>query len=456
MLLKATLDRAGLAHLTEDATFGGQTKLGMTQGGFPDPGDSGARQAWLTQRYLKVRSTEWLGQVLNDDDRFLLFEDLKSHYELHQAQGNAEEAQLMLEDLFTVSQAHERLRYDQRCLAILNVESRGLGGRALEMMGQFYHYLGGPVLKSDRAAEVAMEYGILEDRHGTKSKALSLFRAALTYYEREGRGYNLCAAHFNIASALYDLGQVEEALRTCHEGLRLEGGHFLELRAHLLLQRANCLERTGDLGLACEDYLRAATAYEALGHYRQQTNILFRVGWLEGRRPDGRDPISTLAKALRLAKELDYAGGLARFHLYRAEGLASVGSRSEAMDHLKQCLPYAQWGRLHRLEKLARGLLYRLSQPTQRSLTFFMRARGPRHQDMTLERAGAGTYSHRRDDGGAQRPWRDIPRVAGQDVSFLVRLLAELGRRSRQPTLVAQSFAVMAWQRTMREGRRTL
>ena len=92
----------------------------------------------------------------------------------------------------------------------------------------------------------------------------------------------------------------------------------------------------------------------------------------------------------------------------------------------------------------------------RRPLTFFLKAKAPDGNLRALEKANQGTYSHRGGDGAAWRTWRDTPRVAGQDVTFLVRLLAELGRRACRPELTAQSNAVRDWQRSIREGRRIL
>jgi tetratricopeptide (TPR) repeat protein len=301
-----------------------------------------------------------------------------------------------------------------------------------------------------------MEYGILQDRHGDKDEALRLFKSSIGRYERAGQIYNLSAAWFNSASVLYDLDRIRAALNSCERGLETGGEGFLDLRTHLLLQRANCRERTGDLSQACADYLEAAAGYGQLGNLRQQTNILFRVGWLMGRQHRLMESQTMLGQALSLAKELDYAAGLARFHLHRAQSMVEARLLEVATQHVQQCLPHAKLARLDRIDKRARGLLYRMSGPVRRPLTFFLKAKAPEGGLRALEKASQGTYAHRSGDGAATRTWRDMPRVAGQDVTFLVRLLAELGRRSCRPELTAQSNAVREWQRTVREGRRVL
>jgi tetratricopeptide (TPR) repeat protein len=301
-----------------------------------------------------------------------------------------------------------------------------------------------------------MEFGILQDRHGDKEEALRLFKNAVGRYERAGQVYNLSAAWFNSASVLYDLGRTRAALNCCEKGLESGGQGFLDLRTHLLLQRANCRERTRELTLACSDYLEAAAGYGQLGNRRQQTNILFRVGWLMGRQDRPMESQTMLQKALTLAKELDYAAGLAGFHLHRAQSMVEARLLEVATQHVQQCLPHAKLARQDRIDKLARGLLYRMSGPGRRPLTFYLKAKAPEGSLRALEKAPQGTYAHRSGDGAATRTWRDVPRSAGQDVTFLVRLLAELGRRACRPELTAQSNAVADWQRSVRQGRRIL
>lgn len=414
-------------------------------------------QVELATRYFKARGLEGSGlSRLSQDERSLLYQELKSHHGLHVAQGNEREAQGLLADLERLAAPTDRLHYDFKRTLITDFERRGLGGRALELMGDLYHKEGRSRRQPARAAEIVMEYGILQDRHGDKEEALRLFKSSVGRYERSGQVYNLSAAWFNAASVLYDLGRTRAALNSCQRGLETGGDRFLDLRTHLLLQRANCRERTRELQEACYDYLEAAGGYGELGNRRQQTNILFRVGWLMGRQDRPIESQSLLQQALDLAKELDYAAGLARFHLHRAQAIVEARLFDVATQHVQQCLPHAKLARLDRIDKLARGLLYRMSGPGRRPLTFYLKAKAPDSGLRVLAKASQGTYAHRSGDGAATRTWRDAPRSAGQDVTFLVRLLAELGRRSCRPDLAAQSNAVADWQRSVRQGKRIL
>ncbi len=376
----------------------------------------------------------------------------------------------MMRALESLAQPCDKLLYDHQRLTIKEFERLGLGGRALSLMADLYDSQGRSRKNPNRAAEIVMEYGILHDRHGEKEEAYRLFKNSIGRYERADHRYNLAAAWFNSASVLYDLGRTKASLNACEKGLEIGADSFLDLKTHLLLQRANCRERTDQAELAVEDYLAAADGYGELGNRRQQTNILFRVGWLMrkqsqvskekgrhaesiGLRSEGR---VMLEEALRLARELDYAASLALFHLQRAQFLAEVGARRPAYLHLQMCLPHARVGRLDKAEKIARGLLYKLEGAGKRPLTFYMRARAPEGQDDALVKASRGTYAHRGTDGYATRVWRDTPRTAGKDVLFLARLLAELGRAANRPDLTSQSKAVQEWRRSVRQGRRIL
>jgi tetratricopeptide (TPR) repeat protein len=414
-------------------------------------------QVELALRYFKSRGLDGSGLTnLSKNERSLLYQELKSHHGLHVAQGNEREAQGLMADLERLSLPVDALAYDFKRALIADFERRGLGGRALELMGGLYRQEGRSRRQPGRAAEIVMEYGILQDRHGDKDEALRLFKSSVGRYERSGQAYNLSAAWFNSASVLYDLGKTKAALNSCEKGLETGGEGFLDLRTHLLLQRANCRERTREYNLACADYLEAAAGYGQLGNRRQQTNILFRVGWLMGRQDRTLESQTMLRQALTLAKELDYAAGLARFHLHRAQSMVEARLLEVATQHVQQCLPHAKLARLDRIDKLARGLLYRMSGPARRPLTFYLKAKAPDGGLRALDKAAQGTYAHRSGDGAATRTWRDVPRSAGQDVTFLVRLLAELGRRACRPELTAQSNAVADWQRSVRQGRRIL
>lgn len=401
------------------------------------------------------RIPEWLVD-LGAMEKKLLFAEVKAHQALHVAQGNEPEAAFLVHTLESLSKGHDLYEYKVERLAISEYERRGLGRKALERMKELYVKYRRSRSHRSRSAEVVMEYGILHDRYGDKEEALRLFKHSVARYERAEHHYNLAAAWFNSASVLYDLGRIKASINACEKGLSLGGTQHLDLKTHLSLQRANCRERTQEIDLASQDYLDAADGYKRLGRRRQQSNILFRVGWLYGRQDRLLDARNLLHAALKISKELDYSAGLSRFHLERAHFLSGLKLNSRLQQHLQHAIMYAKLARSDKFEKIARGALYTAQRDKKRPLSFYMRARAPESDSKTLAKAAQGTYSHRVGDGAATRVWRDAPRSAGKDVTFLARLLAELGRRAHRPDLLRQSTAVTAWQRSVRQGRRIL
>lgn len=410
----------------------------------------------LAKEFFQEPDSNWFDS-LTEGERRLLFEELKCHHTLHVAEGNEPEAaRIMVEGLGRIARGTELLEYKLKRLTIAEHERRGLGGRALQGMADLYEEYRRSRAHRARSAEVVMEYGILQDRYGEKDEAEKLFRHAIGRYERSGHNYNLAAAWFNTASVLYDQKRYKAAIKACERGLESGGQYHLDLKAHLYLQRANCRERTLEPNLAAEDYLEAAEGYAKLGQRRQQCNILFRVGWLLGNQKQMLEARNLLHAALRISKELDYAAGLACFHLRRAQFLLGYAASGRVEQHLQHAVMYGKLARSDKVEKVARGTLYRLHIERGRPLSFYLNARAPEADPKALLKADQGSYSHRVGDGAATRVWRVAPRSAGKDVTFLARLLAELGRRAHRPELERQSRAVQAWQRSVRQGKRIL
>src|SRR5690606_12957518 len=135
--------------------------------------------------------------------------------------------------------------------------------------------------------------------------------------------------------------------------------------------------------------------------------------------------------------------------------LVEFDQGGKVQQHLQHAIMYAKLAKVDKIEKVARGALYKALIEKRRPLTFYMKARAPEANSKALSKATLGTYSHRVSDGYATRVWRVAPRSAGKAVTFLARLLAELGRRAHQPEYLHQSSAVTSWQRSVRQGRRT-
>ena len=415
------------------------------------------RQLELATRALRGNPAQrdWMCS-LSRVDRELLFTELGSHHSLHLAEGNNAECVLVLDLMRSAATSSQKLAYKVQRLIISEDERLGLVSRALKGMGELYDQYKNSKKYRARSAEVLMEYGILQDRHGDKELALKLFKNSIGRYERAEQEYNLSAAWFNTASVLYDLGKTRASLNACEKGLKLGGRKHTDLRTHLLLQRANGRERTSELEKACRDYLDAASGYKSLGNRRQQINIFFRVGWLLGKRNQVADAKRLLTEALRLARELDYATGLAEFHLQRAHFFFESGLEKRSLKHLQSGLQSAELAGSEGLKKRCRGLLYRTTRGLKRPLTFYLNASAGELNSQTLTKSQRATYARRPTDGSAQRAWRHPSRKAGKDATFLARLLAELGRRENRADLMAQSSAVSQWQRAVRQGRRFL
>lgn len=415
------------------------------------------RQLELATRALKGNKSQrdWLCS-LSRVDRELLFVELQSHHSLHLAEGNNAECVLLLDLMASAARSSQKLAYKVQRLQISEDERRGLVSRALKGMEQLYEQYKNSRKFRTRSAEVLMEFGILQDRHGDKELALKLFKNSVGRYKRAEHKYNLAAAWFNTASVLYDLGKTRASLNACEKGLDLGGRGYTDLRTHLLLQRANGRERTMEFEGACRDYLDAASGYRALGNRRQQINIFFRVGWLLGKRNQAQDAKRLLTEALRLARELDYAAGLAEFHLQRAYFFFEAGFEKRALKHLQSALQSAELAGAEGLKQRCRGLVYRSTRGVKRPLTFYLNASVGELSLKSLQTAQSATYVRRSTDGSALRGWRSSARQAGRDATFLARLLAELGCRDNRPELMAQSLAVSQWQRAVRQGRRFL
>ena len=338
------------------------------------------QQFELAERFFSSRAGDrsWVDHLIRNQ-RNLLFEELKAHQSLHVAQGNEPEAALLLDALGGVAQEDETLRYKYQRLVISEYERRGLGGRALAVMGDLYDEYRLKRSQRARSAEVVMEFGILHDRYGDKEEACSLFKHSIGRYERAEHGYNLAAAWFNTASVLYDLGRTRASINACEKGLTLGGSEHLDLKTHLLLQRANCRERTKELALAAEDYLDAADGYSKLGRRRQQCNILFRVGWLSVTRIACSRLATSCTPPSISPRSWITPPGLASFHLRRAQFLAGTSTtqaRFNSIFSTPLCTPNSL-GPI-RSKRSSRGALYQAMIERRRPLTLLHEGPRPR------------------------------------------------------------------------------
>ncbi len=398
---------------------------------------------------------------LDFERRRFLVKELLAHFDVCVAQGYRGTAVKFLKLAREVAQAEEELQYKVARKRIRWLEAQGLGGKAIEEMTELFEQYRRSRKKRSRGAELAMELGILMDRAGRKDEALDLFRNAIQRYERLGSSvYNLAGAWFNVASVLYDLKRIKPSLRACDKAESLLDGQHKDLQTFIHLQRANGLEVAGDRKKAFAQYKMAATGYSELGNRRQESNILFRLGWLATRkfRMDASSE-RFFEQALDLKRETDYGTGLCLYHLHLAETARSLDLAGRASNHYRHALALAESLSNDSLSKRARFGLFVLALDEGRPLTEYMRAKAPKRPESSFARAKSGIYSDRGTDGYRVVMWRETPEPPVKDRTFLARLLIELARvhhrlgRGGFGALKKQSDAVTRWQdRAKRAG----
>lgn len=419
--------------------------------------------AVLELLFLLIKNPEVTASELEGLDfarrRFLVHE-LLAHFDVCVAQGLRGTAVKFLNLAGEVSRDEEELHYRVSRKRIRWLEAQGLGGRAIEEMNELFEQYRRSRKNRARGAELAMELGILLDRAGRKEEALKLFRNAIRRYDRLGKSiYNLAGAWFNVASVLYDLKRFKASLRACDKAEELLEERHKDLQTFIHLQRANGLEASDERKKAFAQYKLAAEGYAALGNRRQQSNILFRLGWLATRkfRMDASSE-RFFDDALSLKRETDYGTGLCLYHLHLAETARSLDLVGRASNHYRHALALAESLSSDSLSKRARFGLFVLALEEGRPLSEYMRAKAPKRPETAFSRANAGIYSDRGSDGYRLVLWRETPEPPVKERTFLARLLIELARvnhrlgRGGYGALKRQSDAVTRWQERAKRG----
>lgn len=396
---------------------------------------------------------------LDLETRQLLLGELMAHYDVHRAQGHRGPAHRMLELGAQVADGFPELEYKLERRKITWLESQGLTGRAIEAMTNLFERFRRSRKHPYRGAELAMELGILLDRSGRKEEALKHFRSAIGRYKRLGHQHNLAAAWFNVASVLYDLKRVNHSINACEKALDLGGRGRAALETPISLQMANSLEQLKDTEKAFDSYKKAAEGYAEMGNRRQESNILFRLGWMSVK--SGRDVPARrfLERALELKREHDYGTGLALYHIHLAETCARLGVPGKTSNHLRHALALAAAVGNDAISKRARFGLFRLALEDGRPLSEYLAARPPKRPESALAKASAGVYSDHGRDGFRTSVWRETPEPPLKDRKFLSSLLKELlavrrrllGDDQDYRKLRRQSRAVDSWR--SRRGR---
>ncbi len=383
------------------------------------------------------------------------------------AQGHRTAARRWLMMAEEVVAENTELLYRVERKRIRWLEAEGLQEEAILSMRELFERYRRSRAKPLRAAELCMELGILLDRKGEKQEALRLFRNAASRYERLDHPYNRAAALFNTASVLYDLKRVADSIRTCHKALDEGGSGHLELETHVTLQLANSYESRSDTDSAREWYRYASEGYRRMNNRRQESDILYRLGWMalksaadsrdeEARQVQFEQASAFLERALRLKREHDYGLGLARYHLHQAETCRASDLITSARQHYLSGLGLALALGEDGISSRCRMGLYLLTERQDQALPRFLRLTPERDErvEASIERGRNGVYSEQTGEGTRTALWRqsggtDNPAI---DRTFLARLLNDLSRVWRRNSteghdqLKRQGREVEQWQ----------
>lgn len=413
----------------------------------------------LTTFITKPGSRREILAEVTPTQRQALLEELLAHHDVLVAEGQRGAAHELLYLGSRVAGDDPELFYRLERKRIGWLDSQGLGGKAIEAMRNLFKTYQRSKSKALRGAELAMELGILLDRSGSKEEALKLFRSAIDRYTRMDHAYNKAAAWFNVASVLYDLGRIQASIKACRRSLKEGGSGHLDLETHVSLQLANSYESDGNEDRAEEFYRCAADGYGRLGNRRQESNILYRLGWMAVKEERFEEANLFLERALELKREHDYGTGLAYYHFHLALGYRSAGLSESASKHFRHALALASAVGNSSLSKRARFGLYRLAQGDGRPLTEYLRAKAPGGGREALQRGKNGLYSDQARDGYRTNVWRETPEAPIRDRTFLARLLEDLSKVwhstgvKGHEKLRRQGRAVLAWQARVKGGR---
>lgn len=359
-----------------------------------------------------------------------LFTTLLAHFDLHQAQGHRSCARELLELAQQLTSGEPDLHYRWLRKWARWLESVGRRDEALDLLEAHLRRLRGKLRNPTRNAELRMELGILMDRAGRKEEALRYFKDAASRYGKLNHAYNMVAALFNTASVLHDLGHHAEALKTCRKALVQGAPQYRDLSSHISLQMANSLEAQKLTAEASEHYRTAEESYGQLGNRRQQSDILYRMGWLAVRAKHYGDAARMLRTALEIKREQDYAIGLAWHHWARAEACRGGGALKKAVSHYKLALNLALSAQQDAVAAHCRIKLYTLCARPEQSLTAFTRYGNASSADAAIKAGRAGLYLDHGSDGYSADIFREPGDAARPrlDRKVLVRLVHDLER----------------------------
>lgn len=327
------------------------------------------------------------------------FNVLLAHFDLHQSQGQRSCAREVLELAQQLVGDDPDLHYRWLRKWARWLESVNRREEALDLLGAHLRKLRGKLRNPTRNAELRMELGILLDRAGRKEEALRYFKDAATRYRKLSHTYNLVAALFNSASVLHDLGEFPEALKFCRKALSEGSAGYRDLSSHIALQMANSTESLGNTPDACNFYRTAEENYGQLGNRRQQSDILYRLGWLAVRSKKLADGARLLRSALEIKREHDYATGLAWYTWARAEAYRSAGALKKALSHYRSALNLGLSAQQDSVVARCRLVLFQLCAKPEQTLPAYLRLGNAAAADPIVKQGRAGLYLDHGSDG---------------------------------------------------------
>lgn len=394
-------------------------------------------------------------------DRDRLFEPILAHIDVHLAEGNRQAAGELLRLAFRLFHHDQERYYKIERKYIRWLEGEGRQGEAIYLLQQLLDRYNKARKTPQRTAELTMELGIVLDRYGQKDEALLKFREAIKRYKRLRHAYNKAAAMFNAASVLYDMHRYDESIKICLKALEEGGAGHLDLETHVALQLANSYESLSATSEARDWYQNAADGYHKLNNRKQESDILYRLGWMAMKKSQAVQAQTLLQRALELKRELDYGTGLALYHLHRAEACRGVGLSKKALSHYRTCLSLATILGNDSLASRARFGLYRACAAQNPNLPGFMKLPPAPGAEAVLTQGRGGIYSEQAYDGARTGVYRESGRgdQSLPDRTYLARLLEDLARVRKvtgtegHEFLYRQGKSVASWQgKSKRKG----
>ncbi len=191
-------------------------------------------------------------------------------------------------------------------------------------------------------AQALVETGVIEGYLGKVDKEFGYFVEAVPFAERSGNPRLLALALYRLASAMYYTKKnyhradslYTEALRLCGEGND-------EIRARVLMSRANFSNFLKQPERQLRDYREALAINKNLGYLRSVGRTCSNLGWMFTQRGELDSALFYMNECVRLYEETKYAGGLANALTTLALVQNKRGRYNEAIASAQRALSYS-------------------------------------------------------------------------------------------------------------------